>query len=81
MSYYVTRRYGRNRDILIGWDLEYGTVAGHPAKAIVFPDYDSARAAARKARRVCMGWNHAKGRLKRARGIVFEPRPARPIED
>ena len=69
--YIVGRQFGKHRDVLVGWDQDYGTVCG-AAKALRFPDYQSARAAARKARRCCMGWNHTKGRVRRARNVWFE---------
>jgi hypothetical protein len=59
----IVVRHARYTDYLIpdfGRD-RWGTTVGHISNAIQFPTPEAARAAARKARRVCMGWNHAKG--------------------
>ena len=57
--YIVTRHCGRqNVDYLLSLNNPWGTVCmGAKSKALTFPDVESARAAARKARRACMGWN------------------------
>ena len=57
--YIVTRHYGkRNADYLTSLNDPWGTICTASKKhALAFPDELTARAAARKARRVCMGWN------------------------
>jgi hypothetical protein len=67
--YQVARHYGHyahNVDYLIelGHD-DYGTLCGGRHKALLFQDRDAARAAARKARRCCRGWNATKQRPSR----------------
>lgn len=56
----------RQSDYLIGFDPLWGTVCAG-SKPLEFPTADAARAAARKARRACMGYNHIKQRPARAR--------------
>ena len=56
MDYRVIRKYGRNTDYLTGFDKEWGTVCGG-TEPLHFATKEAAKAAARKARRCCMGWN------------------------
>lgn len=70
--YRVARTYGRsNIDYLAELGTPWGTAwvgasnDRHPP--LQFPDYATARAAARKARRNYFGWNFTKGRPARAR--------------
>ena len=73
MAYIVIRRYGvHGADYLSGFDSTWGTVQ-RGSRPLRFPTYSAARAAARKARRVCTGWNAAKQRPRRAR-MTFEAR-------
>jgi beta-glucosidase/6-phospho-beta-glucosidase/beta-galactosidase len=73
--YIVMRQYGPhgwNRDYLsaIGTAEDFGTLC-RGYSDWVFTDLSAAKSAARKARRVCMNWNHAKQRPRRARLDFF----------
>ena len=61
-----------SRDYLIGFDADFGTVC-RLSGPLMFPSLSAASAAARKARRTCMGWNTAKNRPRRAR-VMFAPK-------
>jgi hypothetical protein len=68
MTYIVIRKYGRcNVDYLckLQNDVFGTTCTGNRNRAIATNDFDAARAMARKARRVCVGWNHTKGKPSR----------------
>lgn len=74
MPYLVTRHVGIRSDLLCSFKTEWGTVCGGH-RPLIFPTEQAARAAARKARRCCMGWNRKKQRKARAR-MNFEAIPA-----
>lgn len=67
----VIREHGKSRDYLTSLNTPvWGTTStGNKGAAIRFPSASAARAAARKARRACMGWNGE--HPVRAQGIVF----------
>lgn len=75
MTYIIARQYGsrgRDRDYLsaILTPENFGTLCRGQADWI-FADLNAAKSAARKARRACMKWNHAKQRPSRARMNFF----------
>lgn len=72
----VARACGGHKDYLLRWDAEWGTACSWSVVgALGFPSRAAARAAARKARRCCMGWNRSKARPARAGGFFrAEPR-------
>ena len=71
MSYIVIRQYGKNNEDFLGC-LQFETADpwgttcfGTKYLAAKFPSKEAANSAARKARRVCMGWNATKQRPAR----------------